>query len=38
MDAEILAEMLRRHEVLTEAGKLPLPAKKATRKHAAKKT
>ncbi len=38
MDAEILAEMLRRHEVFTKAGKVPLPAKKATRKRAVKKT
>ncbi len=38
MDAEILAEMLRRQEVLTKADQLPLPEKKATRNRAAKKT
>ncbi len=38
MDAEILAEKLRRHEVFTKADQLPLPAKKTVRKRAAKKT
>ena len=38
MDAEILAELLKRHEVFTKARKLPLPEKKAPRKRAAKKT
>ncbi len=37
MDAEILAELLRRHEGFTKADQLPLPAKKTTRKRAAKK-
>ncbi len=38
MDAEILANLLRRHEAHTKAGKLPLPETKATGKRAAKKT
>ncbi len=38
MDAEILAGFSRRHEMFTKADQLPLPAKKAARKRAAKKT
>ncbi len=38
MDVEILAEMLRRHEVLTKADQLPLPKKKTPRQRIVKKT
>jgi hypothetical protein len=37
-DTEILAELFKRYEALTKADQLPLPAKKAARKRAAKKT
>ncbi len=37
-DTEILAELFKRYEALTKADQLPLPAKNATRKRAAKKT
>ncbi len=38
VDAEILAEMLRRHEVHTKFDELPLPVKKAVRKRVDNKT
>ncbi len=37
-DTEILAELFKRYETLTKVDQLPLPAKKTTRKRAAKKT
>ncbi len=36
-DTQILAELFKRDEDLTKADQLPLPAKKAARKRAAKK-